>query len=108
MARFQDGVVQGLVREEEPHAIEKLAPCCTNAGGILPLSDFGTVDFGDDYTGVGSTNDAIDSSTSEPIGAFGSNIQEAIMVNGTTGANEAVPSGLSSDGTSFAVNWDSE
>jgi hypothetical protein len=84
------------------------APCCTNAGGILPLSDFGTVDFGDDYTGISGTNDATDSSTSGDIGAFGSNIQEAIMVNGTTGANEAVPSGLSSDGTSFTVTWDSE
>lgn len=84
------------------------APCCTRAGGILPLSDFGTVDFGDDYTGVSGTNDATDSSTSGPIGNFGTAIQEAIMVNGTTGADEAVPSGLSSDGTSFTVTWDSE
>jgi hypothetical protein len=84
------------------------APCCTNSGGILPLSDFGTVDFGDDYTGVSGTNDATDSSTSGDIGAFGSNVYESIMVNGTSGANEAVPSGLSSDGTSFTVQWDSE
>jgi hypothetical protein len=84
------------------------APCCTNGGGILPLADFGTVDFGDDHTGISGTNDATDSSTTGAIGAFGSNIQEAIMVNGSTGANEAVPSGLSSDGTSFTVTWDSE
>jgi len=84
------------------------APCCTNAGGILPLSDFGTVYFGDDYTGVASTNDATDSSVSGAIGAFGSNIYESIMVNGSTGANEAVPSSLSADGTSFSVTWYSE
>lgn len=84
------------------------APCCTNSGGILPLSDFGTVDFGQDYTGASSTNDAKDSSVSGAIGGFGSNIFESIMVNGNTGADEAVPSGLSSDGTSFTVQWDSE
>jgi len=84
------------------------APCCTRSGGILPLSDFGTVYFGDDYTGVGSTNDATDSTVSGAIGAFGSNVFESIMVNGSTGADEAVPSGLTSDGTSFDVVWDSE
>jgi hypothetical protein len=84
------------------------APCCTNGGGILPLSDFGTVDFGDDYTGVSGTNDATDSSVSGPISDFGSTVNEAIMVNGSTGADEAVPSSLSSDGTSFTVAWKSE
>jgi Peptidase A4 family len=84
------------------------APCCTRSGGILPLSDFGTVDFGEDYTGISSTNDATDSTVSGAIGAFGSNVFESIMVNGTTGADEAVPSALSSDGSSFTVTWDSE
>ncbi len=84
------------------------APCCTNRGGILPLADFGTVDFGEDYTGVSSTNDATDSSVSGAISAFGSDVYESIMVNGSSGADEAVPSGLSSDGTSFTVQWDSE
>lgn len=84
------------------------APCCTNAGGILPLSDFGIVYFGDDYTAVANTNDATDSSVSGNIGAFGSNVYESIMVNGSTGANEAVPSSLSADGTSFSVTWYSE
>jgi Peptidase A4 family len=83
------------------------APCCTRSGGILPLSDFGTVYFGDDYTGVSSTNDATDSSVSGAIGAFGSNVYESIMVS-TSGADEAVPSSLSSDGTSFSVVWDAE
>jgi Peptidase A4 family len=84
------------------------APCCTNRGGILPLSDFGTVDFGQDHTDVTSTNYATDSGINGPISAFGSDVFESIMVNGSTGADEAVPSALSTDGSSFTVKWDSE
>jgi Peptidase A4 family len=100
------GKVSGAKRSSAEWIAE--APCCTNSGGILPLADFGTVDFGQDYTDVSGTNDATDSSVSGPIGDFGSNIFESIMVNGSSGANEAVPSALSSDGTSFTVTWDSE
>lgn len=84
------------------------APCCTNSGGILPLADFGIVDFGEDYTGVSSTNYATDSGINGPISDYGSSVFESIMVNGTTGADEAVPSALSTDGSSFTVTWDSE
>jgi hypothetical protein len=84
------------------------APCCTNSGGILPLSDFGTVEFGDDYSGVSDTNYATDSGVSGPISDFGSDVNESVMVNGSTGADEAVPTSLTSDGTSFKVKWDSE
>jgi len=84
------------------------APCCTRRGGILPLADFGTVDLGEDYTDVSDTNDATDSSVSGVISAFGTNVYESIMVNGTTGADESVPSALSSDGSSFTATWDSE
>jgi hypothetical protein len=100
------GTVSGAARSSAEWIAE--APCCTRRGGILPLSDFGTVDFGDDYTGVSGTNDATDSTVSGAIGAFGSAINEAIMVNGTTGADESVPSALSSDGTSFTATWKSE
>jgi len=102
----KSGKVSGAKRSSAEWIAE--APCCTNSGGILPLADFGTVDLGDDHTGISGTNDATDSSVSGPIGDFGSAIQEAIMVNGSTGADEAVPSALSSDGTSFTVAWDSE
>ena len=100
----------GTVRRAARTSAEWIAeaPCCTNSGGILPLADFGTVDFGEDYTGVSSTNDATDSTVSGAIGAFGSNVFESIMVNGSTGANESVPSALSSDGTSFTATWYSE
>jgi hypothetical protein len=83
------------------------APCCTRSGGILPLADFGTVDFGQNYTGVSKTNDATDGSISGPISQFGSSVFSITMVS-SGGATEAVPSGLSSDGTSFDVVWKSE
>jgi hypothetical protein len=100
------GRVSGAKRSSAEWIAE--APCCTNSGGILPLADFGTVDFGQDYTGVSGTNDATDSSVSGQISDFGSDVFESIMVNGSTGADEAVPSALTSDGTSFTVTWDSE
>lgn len=83
------------------------APCCTRAGGILPLSDFGIVDFGEDSTGISGTSYATDSTNSGAIGSFGTGVQESIMVS-TAGAKEATPSSLSKDGTSFSVTWDSE
>jgi hypothetical protein len=83
------------------------APCCTGSGGILPLADFGTVDFGSDYTGVSGTNDATDGAISGPISEFGSSVFSITMVS-SGGANEAVPSALTADGTSFDVVWESE
>ena len=85
------------------------APCCTNRGGILPLSNFGTVSFGLDYTKVASTNYAAEGSgNSMPISAFGtSSVQELIMVS-NGGAEEAIPSALTTDGSSFTVAWKSE
>jgi hypothetical protein len=83
------------------------APCCTSSGGYLPLSDFGTADFGADYTGVSGTNDATDTSTTGRVSNFGSDIQKIIMVS-NKGVEEAVPSALTSDGTSFTVAWKSK
>jgi Peptidase A4 family len=83
------------------------APCCTSSGDILPLSDFGTGDFGADYTGVSGTNDAAASSVSGAISKFGADVQKMIMVS-SNGAEEALPSALTSDGTSFTVVWKSE
>jgi hypothetical protein len=83
------------------------APCCTGSGGILPLADFGTVDFGSDYTGVSGTNDATDGAISGAISTFGSSVFSITMVS-SGGTNEAVPSALTADGTSFDVVWKSE
>jgi Peptidase A4 family len=101
----KNGSVSGAARSSAEWIAE--APCCTRRGGILPLADFGTVDFGQDYTNVGGTNDATDSSNSGDIGSFGSAVNSITMVS-SSGAQEAVPSALSSDGTSFTVTWKSE
>jgi hypothetical protein len=79
------------------------APCCTARGGILPLADFGTVLLGGDSTGISNTNFATDRTVSGAIGAF-PGIQQVTMAT-SGGAKEAVPSGLSGDGTSFSVSW---
>jgi hypothetical protein len=101
----KSSTVSGAARSSAEWIAE--APCCTNRGGILPLSDFGTVYLGDDYTGVASTNDATASGVSGAISAFGSKVYESIMVS-SKGVDEAVPSSLTSDGSSFDVVWDSE
>ena len=99
------GRVRGAARSSAEWIAE--APCCTSSGGILPLSDFGVSSFGEDYTGISDTNFATETSTSGAISAFGSDVQEIIMVS-SSGAEEAVPSALTSDGTSFQVTWKSE
>ena len=83
------------------------APCCTNKGAVLPLSNFGILSLGSDYTGFPGTNDATGASASGPISDFGLSVEEIIMVS-AGGAEESVPSGLTSDGSSFQATWKSE
>jgi hypothetical protein len=101
------------------------APCCTSSGGVLPLANFGTASYGQDYTPVTGTNFAtvITSATPKgltaPINSFFSDSPAtwwtSTMVNQSyRGTNPlppadimAAPSGLSSDGSSFTVTWKS-
>jgi len=73
-----------------------------SAGIILPLADFGTVLFGKDTTGIAATNYARNSSKAGPIGVFP--VIEQITME-KSGVMESIPSGLSSDGTSFSATW---
>ena len=83
------------------------APCCTSGGGVLPLADFVVANFGEDYNSDPGTNYATDSAVSDgPISAFGSNVESITMVY--SGGNKAVPTVLTSDGTSFRVDWKHE
>jgi hypothetical protein len=85
------------------------APCCTSGGGILPLANFDKANFGFDNTGINNTNFATDSSViNEPIFDFGATNVFAITMVSDTGVTEAVPTSLTSDGTSFTVSWESE
>jgi hypothetical protein len=69
---------------------------------ILPLADFGTVLFGKDSTGIAGNCSAADSTTSGAISAFST--VEAITMEKSM-VMEAIPSALSSDGTSFSIQW---
>ncbi len=100
----QKGTVSGAARS----SAEWIAEAPSSTSGVLPLTDFGTAEFGDDYTKVKGTNDATDSATTGPISAFGSTVEAITMVNGNSGADEAVPSSLTTDGSSFTVLWKSE
>jgi hypothetical protein len=83
------------------------APCCANRkGDILPMSDFGTVNFGFDYTSVANTNGATNSTGSGKIGSFPTaTIQEVNKVGSTTSPQTSTCSALSADGTSFSCTW---
>jgi hypothetical protein len=97
------GTVQGARRSSAEWIVEKPEACLPTCG-LAPLSDFGTVYLGQDYTNSSGTNFATDSSTSGAIEAFGTNVQMIVMSN--NGTDNAVPSTLTSDGTSFDVKWE--
>jgi hypothetical protein len=80
---------------------------CDTASGFCQLSDFGLVDYGDYFTSLANTAFATLNGTTQPLGSFGTAVQEAVMVNYPSGtATMAQPSALQGSGTSFAVTWD--
>lgn len=73
---------------------------------ILPLTDFGTMYFGDDSTGITGTNYATDSSNTGPIGSFlPVNIIQISKTGSFFSPQTSNCSALSSDGTSFSCTW---
>ena len=98
------GKVSGADRSSAEWITE--APCCTLSGGILPLSDFGTITLGSDSTGVNNTNWASDTSLTAPIGSFpATNVIEINKTASSTSPQTSKCSTLSSDGTSFSCTW---
>jgi len=80
---------------------------CDTSSGICELADFGKADYGDYLTSVLNTSYATVNCTTQALGSFGSNVQEAVMVNYPSGATTmAQPSALEGSGTSFSVAWD--
>lgn len=90
---------------------EWIAEAPSSLGGVLPLADFGRVNFGLQYTSVPATCYAtisgVNNGVNSAIGSFGSAVQQITMgsIHGRTTTVKAQPSGLSSDGTSFSVTW---
>jgi hypothetical protein len=72
---------------------------------LPPLMDFGTVNSGVDNTLILGTDWAMDSSVTGGIGLF-STKTKINMVDG--GVTDATTTALTTDGTSFSVNWKHE
>lgn len=93
------GTVSGAARSS--------AECITErpsiGGSITSLANFGTVSFGQYYTSISSTCAATISGVSQSLGGFGS-VQGITMVNRHL-VVLAQPSPLSTDGSSFTVQW---
>jgi hypothetical protein len=73
-----------------------------SSGGVLPLANFGTVYFGNKYTGI-STCYATVGGVTDDIGSFGSAVQEITMVD-SSGLTNAEPSSLMKGGNSFYID----
>jgi len=79
----------------------------TRTNGFTYLMDFGKVSAGIDYTSIADTDWATDSSVTGPIRDFGGRV---VKINMMSSANlvEATPTALTTDGSSFVVNWNHE
>ncbi len=90
----------------ERNSAEWIAEAPASANRILPLADFGEVDFGYSYTGVTQTNFATVSGTTASIGTLSSSLNGHLMdMVKRNGSLKAQTSELSTDGTSFTVTW---
>jgi len=92
---------------------EWIAEAPSSGSGILPLADFGTVNFGQDSTAIPGTCVATVSGAGTgviesfaPDSAYGINVWSSTMVT-ESDVVKAQPSGLSNDGSSFSVVWKS-
>jgi hypothetical protein len=94
----------GKVRNAARSSAEWIAEAPSSMRGVLPLANFGTVNFGQDTTLISGTCYATISGVTGSVGSFGSAVQKITMVT-NRGATKASPSPLSSDGTSFSVTW---
>jgi uncharacterized repeat protein (TIGR01451 family) len=92
------------VSNAQRSSAECIAEAPSDSSGILGLADFGSVLFGYDHSGVANSCGAIVSGVSGAFGSFPTSLSSITMVSGS-GADEAVPTALSSDGTSFAVSY---
>jgi hypothetical protein len=103
----------GTVSGATETSAEWIAEAPSSSFGVLPLANFGKVNFGYDNTGVTATCCATVNGVTGSIGSFGSAVQTITMANlvynfrtrSYTAVPKAVPSSLSGDGSSFSVTW---
>ena len=105
----------GTVSGASETSAEWIAEAPSSNFGVLPLANFGKVNFGSDTTGVTATCYATVNGDTGSIASFGTAVQSITMAtetynfrtHGYTVVPKATPSGVSSDGTSFSVTWNS-
>ena len=100
----KSSTVSGAKRSSAEWIAETPEVCSGSNCSLAHLTDFGTVDFGKDHTGVASTDYATISGTTLPFGDF-SKVFAITMTNTAGTKTMASPSAVSSDRTSFAVKW---
>jgi Peptidase A4 family len=88
----------------ERTSAEWIAEAPSAATGILNLADFSVADFGKEYTSIAGTNAATDAAFSGVISKFGTKVERITQVDDTV-YDEAIPSTLSTDGSSFSSKW---
>lgn len=87
---------------------EWIAEAPSSGHSILPLADFGSVNFGPQYTGVSNTNYATIGTATGSIGSFiPSSTATVYLINMAqrNGALKASTGSLTDSGTSFTVTW---
>jgi len=100
--------VSGAARSSAEFIVEAPAICILLKCSLAKLSDFGTAGFGQDNTGLSSAiNCAVAmNGPLASIGSYGSAVQEITMVSQSNPTLvKSLPSALSTDGTSFTVQW---
>ncbi len=99
--------VSGAQRSSAEFIAESPEICRLLKCSLASLSNFGTVGFGADNTGLtGSGCNVGVNGVVANLGAYGSAIQEITMVSQSNHAVvKAQPSALSTDGTSFTIQW---
>jgi hypothetical protein len=103
----------GTVSGATETSAEWVAEAPSSYFGVLPLANFGKVNYGYDNTGVTATCQATVNGVTGSIGSFGAALQNITMAkllynfrsHSYTIVPKAVPSALSTDGTSFSVTW---
>ena len=98
--------VSGAARSSAEFIVEAPVVCTLFRCHLASLSNFGTADFGADYTNVQASCALTMGGTSGLLGDFGSSVQKITMVSqSSTSTLKALPSSLSPDGSSFTVQW---
>ncbi len=102
----KSATVSQAARSSAEFIVETPLVCKLLKCGLASLSNFGTVGFGQTFTGIQMSCGLVKAGVQGSIGSFGAAVQEITMVSQSNHSQAmAQPSPLTSDGTSFTVQW---